>query len=104
MAYANISGLRPIVTQTVATGAASATVTNTFSPQTYIIRISSTNACYFKIVEAAGGTATATDNYLPPSWVDYIVVTPGQKIAAIQAPTSGVITASVGVLNISEMA
>jgi hypothetical protein len=88
---------RPGVSQDITTGAASATLTNAFGPQTYQVRLSvATAACRYRIVEAAGGTAVATDTLLPVNWVEIITVNPGQKIAAIQ-------DAAAGKLNVTEM-
>jgi hypothetical protein len=84
------------VSQEITTGAASATVTNPFGNETYHIRIATTAACRFRVVESTGGTAVATDTLLPANWVEYINVTPGQKIAAIQE-------SAAGKLNITEM-
>lgn len=80
---------RPGASQDITTGAASATLTNAFGAQTYQVRLSCTVACRFRLVEAAGGTAVATDTLLPPNWVEYINVSPGQKIAAIQETAAG---------------
>lgn len=103
MAISSISALRPSTTQTLAFTGTSATATNAFGAQTYIIRVASNAGCHFRIVEAAGGAATASDVYLPAGWVDYILVTPGQKISAIQSPTNGLVTATAGTLNVVEM-
>jgi hypothetical protein len=97
------SSSRTGVTQSVVSGVASATCTNPFGSQTYQIRVSCTAACYYKIVEAAGGAAAATDVFLPNNWVEYVTVTPGQKISAIQAPTNGLVTATVGTLSVTEL-
>lgn len=75
--------------QDITTGAASATLTTALGSQTYQVRLSATAACRFRVVEAAGGTAVATDTLLPANWVEYITVTPGQKIAAIQESAAG---------------
>ncbi|MBN9601821.1 MAG: hypothetical protein J0G33_02700 [Afipia felis] len=91
-----ISALRPSASQDITTSATSATVTNAFGGQTYCVRLSATAAVRFRVVEASGGTAVATDTLLPPNWVDYVVVNPGQKIAAIQ-------DSAAGKLNITEM-
>jgi hypothetical protein len=103
MAISSIDALRPGITQSVAYTGTSATSTNPFGAQTYCIRLSSNSACHFKIVEAAGGAATATDTYLPANVVDYVIVNPGQKISAIQSPTGGLVTATAGTLNVTEM-
>lgn len=96
------SASRTGVTQSVISGVASAT-SAAFGTQTYQIRLAATAACYYKIVEAAGGAAAATDVFLPDRWVEYVTVSPGQKISAIQAPTNGLVTATVGTLSVTEM-
>lgn len=90
-------------TQTVPYTGVSATCTNPFGSQTYQIRIASTSACNYKVVEAAGGAATATDIFLPNNWVEYVTVSPGQKISAIQAPTNGLVTGTAGTLYVTEV-
>ncbi len=99
----NAISLRPAAVQTVAATAASTTVTNAFGSQTYCIRIAADTPVNFKVVEAAGATAATTDTYLPANWVDYITVTPGQKISVIRASTDGLITATSGTLFVTEM-
>jgi hypothetical protein len=91
------------VTQSVAYTGSSATVTNPFGSTTLQIRLSSTSACYYKVVEASGGAAAATDVFLPNNWVEYVNVSPGQKVSAIQAPTNGLVTATAGTLSVTEM-
>jgi hypothetical protein len=94
---------RTSTTQTVAYTGTSATCTNAFGAQTYQVRLASSSACNYKIVEAAGGAATAADVFLPNNWVEYITVTPGQKISAIQASTNGLVTATAGTLYVTEL-
>lgn len=89
-------------TQNIAYTGTSATST-AFSSQTYQIRVAATSACYYKVVEAAGGAAAATDVFLPNNWVEYVNVSPGQKISAIQAPTGGLVTGTAGTLSVCEM-
>lgn len=91
-----ISALRQSTSQDITTGASSATVANAFGSQTYCIRLCATAAVRYRVVEAAGGSAVATDTLLPAGVVDFIVVTPGQKIAAIQ-------DTAAGKLNVTEM-
>jgi hypothetical protein len=100
---ANPIALRPFTVQTVAYTGTSATCTNPFGTESYCIRVSSNSACHVKVVEAAGGAATTGDIFLPANWVDYFIVTPGQKISAIQASTNGLVTATAGTLNVVEM-
>lgn len=71
-------------------------ITNAFGLQTYQIKIASTTACNYHIYDA-GGSATAsntTDPWLPANWIDYVTVSPGQKISAIKASggTAGILT------------
>lgn len=75
-------------TQSAAFTSSSAQVTNPFGSQTYQVRVVATSACFIKI---GNGTLTATtsDVYLPAGVVDYVIVTPGESIAAIQASASG---------------
>ena len=101
--YDRQAASRTGITQSVAYTGTSATCTNPFGTETYQIRVASTSACYYKVVEAAGGAAAATDVFLPNNWVEYVAVTPGQKISAIQAPTNGLVTATAGTLSITEM-
>jgi hypothetical protein len=73
--------------QEVTTGAASA-ASAAFASQTYAIRVSATAACRI-IVGDGTPTAIATSTYLPANVIDYIRVSPGQKIAAIQEVGAG---------------
>lgn len=60
---------------------------NVFGAQTYAIRIATTGAAYFLI-----GTDPVADNTSPILGVDvtdYITVTPGQKIAVLEAVSGG---------------
>src|SRR5437899_1389754 len=86
------SASRQGVSQTVAYTGTSTTITNAFGAQTYQIRISSTTACHYKVVEAAGGAAAVTDSLLPINWVEYVNVSPGQKISAIQDSAGGTLS------------
>lgn len=90
------------VTQSIAYDA-TVPVTNPFGAQTYQIKIVSNSACHYHVYET-GGTAAATvaDPYLPANWVEYITVTPGQKISAIKAATGGLVTATAGTLWVTE--
>ncbi|MDE5451324.1 hypothetical protein GWE18_00340 [Bradyrhizobium sp. CSA112] len=87
---------RPGTSQDITTGAASATLANPFGSETFQVRLCTTTTCRYRVVEAAGGTAVATDTLLHPDQLEYITVTPGQKIAAIQETAAGK-------LNVTEM-
>lgn len=68
----------------VAVATTSTSVASTaFGSQTYQIRIAASAACFYKVDTAP--TAAATDAYLPANWVEYVKVTPGQKIAVFSA-------------------
>lgn len=77
-------------------------VTNPFGSETYQIRLVANSACHYKIGDGAQ-TAAATDPFLPANWVEYVTVTPGQRISAIKAATGGLVTATAGTLWITEL-
>lgn len=66
--------------------------TAAFAAQTYRVRIATgAQPAYFSN-PAADPTATSSSNLLGTNVVDYVDVTPGQKIAVLQAGTAGTIT------------
>lgn len=81
------------VTVTTATSAASAA----FGSQTWQIRIAATGACNYKI-DYGSPTAAATDALLPQNWVEYVKVSPSQKIAVFNPGA----TMTVSVVEINE--
>jgi hypothetical protein len=88
---------RPGNSQAIAIGAASVTLAAAFASETFQVRLATSGACHYRVVEAAGGTAVAADPLLPAGVVEYIIVSPGQKIAAIQDGSS------TGALTVTEM-
>ena len=60
-----------------------AVASSAFGSQTYQIRIAATAACFYKVDKAP--TAAATDALLPANWVEYIKVTPGEKVSVFSA-------------------
>ena len=54
-----------------------------FGSQTYQIRIAATSACTYTL--GASPTAATTDALLPANWVEYVKVTPGQKVSVFSA-------------------
>lgn len=58
-----------------------------FAASTSIIRVVASEACF--LVFGADPTATTGGMFLPSGVVEYFAVTPGQKVAAIQASTGG---------------
>ena len=94
---------RIISTQTIAVSGTTAS-SSAFSSETFQVRVSSDTACNYKVGEgAASNTASTADPFLPVNWVEYVTVTPGQKIAAIRASTDGTVTAASGTLWITEL-
>lgn len=63
------------------------TPSTAFGAQTFQIRVSVNAAAASTFVQLRVGdgtpTAVPTDAYLPQNWVEYITVTPGQRLAAI---------------------
>jgi hypothetical protein len=92
---------RPGVTQTIAYDANSA-IANAFGPGTFQLRLASSSACCYRIGDGAQ-TATTADNFLPANTIEYVIVSPGQRISAIKAATNGLVTATAGTLWVTEM-
>jgi hypothetical protein len=88
-------------TQTIAFDA-SVAITNAFGPETYQLRLVADSACCYRIGDGAQ-TATIADTFLPANVIEYVIVSPGQRISAIKAATNGLITATAGTLWITEM-
>ena len=105
MAISSIAALRPSTIQVVAYTGTAAAITNAFGANTYVIRLSSNSACHVLVSEAASVTTATVSNafFLPANWVDYIIVSPGQKLSVIRAATDGLVTATSGTLNVTEM-
>lgn len=104
-AFEHQSASRNGTTQAVAYTGTAATIANAFGGETWQVRLGSTSACHYVISEAANVvTATAAIGaFLPANWIEYVAVTPGQKISVIQAPTNGLITATAGTLLVTEL-
>jgi hypothetical protein len=93
---------RVLAVQAVAFGGASAQATNPFGPSTFQVRLCANAACHYRI---GNGTVTATtaDVFLPANAIEYAMVTPGESIATIEAATNGLVTATAGTLNVTEL-
>lgn len=89
------------VTQTIAFDSSTA-IANVFGPEAYQLRLVSNAACCYRIGDGAQ-TATNGDNFLPANVIEYVIVSPGQRISAIKAPTDGLVTATAGTLWVTEM-
>lgn len=84
------SASRQGVTQVIAFTTAT-TITNGFGAETYQIRLCATAACHYLISEAANVIPATVTNapLLPANWVEYVIVTPGQKLSVIQDSAGG---------------
>jgi len=89
------------VTQTIAYNA-SAAITNAFSSETYQLRLVADSACCYRIGDGAQ-TATTADPLLPANTIEYVTVSPGQRIAAVKAATDGLVTTTAGTLWVTEL-
>jgi len=89
------------VTQTIAYNA-SVAITNAFGPETYQLRLVADSACCYRIGDGAQ-TATTADPFLPANTVEYVIVSPGQRISAIKAATDGLVTTTAGTLWVTEL-
>lgn len=74
-----LSTVNNVTVATTSTAAASAA----FGTQTYRVRIANPADCFVKV--DAAPTAAATDAYFPAGSVEYLTVTPGQKVSAFSA-------------------
>lgn len=77
-------------------------ITNAFSAGTYQLRLVANSACHYRIGDGVQ-TATTADPFLPANTIEYVIVSPGQRISAIKAATNGLITATAGTLWVTEM-
>ena len=92
------------VTQAVAYTGTAAT-SSAFGTQTYQIRLAANSACHYLVSETSNVVlpTVATGAYLPAQWVEYVTVSPGQKISVIRAATDGLVTATAGTLLVTEL-
>jgi hypothetical protein len=82
---------RVLASQALAFAASSATATNPFGSQTYQVRLAATAACHYRIGNGTL-TAVAADPLLPAGAIEYVMVNPGESIAAIQDSAGGNLT------------
>jgi hypothetical protein len=68
-----------VAVATTSTSVASAA----FGSETWQIRIAASAGCFYKVDYAP--TAAATDAYLPPNWVEYVKVSPSQKVSVFSS-------------------
>ena len=79
-------------TTTVFTLSGSSQATAAFGAETFQIRVATGGQPAFVKVGDGTPTATTSDTLMPANWVDYLTVTPGQKIAVLQAGTAGTLS------------
>ena len=81
--FMNSDGYRPGSANNVAVATTStAAASSAFGVNTFQIRVAASAAAFYKIGDpAATPTAASTDVYLPPNWVEFVIVTPGQTIS-----------------------
>jgi hypothetical protein len=88
-------------TQTIAYDS-NVAIANAFGPETFQLRLVASSVCCYRIGDGAQ-TATTADTYLPANVIEYVIVSPGQRISAIKAATNGLVTATAGTLWVTEM-
>lgn len=77
---------------TVFTLSGSSQASAAFGAETFQIRIATSGQPAYIKVDDGTPTATTSDTLMPANWIDYVTVTPGQKIAVLQAGTAGLIS------------
>jgi hypothetical protein len=81
---------------------ASVAIATAFGSETYQLRLVANSACCYRIGDGAQ-TATTADPFLPANTIEYVIVSPGQRISAIKAATNGTVTATAGTLWVTEL-
>jgi hypothetical protein len=66
--------------------------TAAFGPQTYQVRVAAGAQPAYVRIDDGTPTAAATDPLMPANTIDYFTVTPGQKLACLQAGTAGTLS------------
>jgi hypothetical protein len=75
-------------TQAISATTASAAVSNAFGSETFQVRVATSDDVH--IAFGAAPTATTASPLMPAATIDYITVTPGQKMAALAVSTATV--------------
>lgn len=83
-------------TTTVFTLSGTSQASAPFGAQTYCVRVATGDQPAYIEIGDGTPTATAADPIMPKDSVDYFTVTPGQRIAVLQAGT-------VGILSVTEL-
>jgi hypothetical protein len=78
--FLNVDSARLGTVNNVAVATTSTSVASSaFGSQTYQVRIAASAASFYKVDQSP--TAAATDTFLPLNWVEYVTVSPSEKIA-----------------------
>lgn len=82
--FGGIDAMRLGTSQTIACATTSTAISSAFGAQTFAVRIavSGSGATHYRIGDGVQ-TSVTSDPYLPNSWVEYVRVSPGQRISAI---------------------
>ena len=86
MSYST-DALKAVTNQVVAFTASSAAMTNAVGSGITIVRIVATSACHIAV--GVTPVATTSNMYLPANVVQYLAISPGLKVAAIQNAAGG---------------
>jgi hypothetical protein len=78
---------RPSTHQSVSYSATAGTIANTVGTGTNAVRVIVTTAAYLKI--GNNPTATTADIYMAANVPETFVITPGQKVSAVQVSSTG---------------
>jgi len=88
--FGNVEAVRPNIRQVVALAtSATAVASSAFGAQTFTIRIASPISAGVYYAIGVAPTATTSDSFLPNTWVEYVRVSPGEKISAITLAGTG---------------
>lgn len=97
---------RVLASQNIAYTGTSAQAATPFTSQSYQARLCADSACYYTIGNGtltAHADGTVNSVFLPASFIEYVMVTPGESIAVVRAGTDGLVTATSGTLNVVEL-
>lgn len=86
MSYST-DALKPVTNQVVAFTASSAAMTNAVGAGITVVRLVATSACHIAV--GVTPVATTSNMYLPANTVQYLAISPGLKVAAIQNAAGG---------------
>lgn len=87
--YTEITNFRHNIQQAAITVSGTTAPSAAFGAQTYAIRVCSSTLCFINVGDGTP-VATAANALLPANWIEYILVSPGQKVAFLQQTAGGV--------------